>query len=198
MGSDGTLQIRSRRGGDLPALARLLEEQRPHTGYPQSWPLPYSVERFLVRRGELGAWVAELDGSVVGHVAVTTADPGAETDGWVAGSGRPRDELAAVSVLFVDHTVSGRGVGTALLDEAVGFIRGRGCLPVLDVVQETERAVQLYLRHGWQVVGEARPWWLPEDLLPVLLMVLPDDVQTGRGVTSPARPGGAAAGSRRR
>jgi ribosomal protein S18 acetylase RimI-like enzyme len=177
MGPFDGITVRERTVADLPVLARVLEAQQPVTGYPQRWPLPWPVEQFLVRPGELGAWVAELGSAVVGHVSVTTPDAGAESDGWVAGSGRPREELAAVSVLFVDHTTSGRGVGTALLDHAVGFIRDAGLLPVLDVVQETNRAVQLYRRHGWKVVGEARPWWLPDDLLPVLLMVLPDEAQ---------------------
>jgi ribosomal protein S18 acetylase RimI-like enzyme len=166
--------IRLRRAEDLPVLADVLAAQQPVTGYPQRWPLPWPVEEFLVRDGELGAWVAELDGRVVGHVSAAEVGKGIEVDGWVAGAGRPAEELAAVSVLFVDHTVSGRGVGSALLDHAVEAIRSAGRLPVLDVVQETDKAVRLYQRKGWQVVGEARPWWLPDDLLPVLLMVLPD------------------------
>lgn len=173
----GAVRIRERTPDDLPALARALAAQQPHTGYPQRWPLPWPVESFLQRQGELGAWVATLgDTDVpVGHVSVTAvAGDGPEVDGWVAGTGRPVEELAAVSVLFVDHEVSGLGVGRALLEASVGFIRGRGRVPVLDVVQETERAVRLYQRAGWQVVGEARPSWLPDTHRPVLLMALPD------------------------
>ncbi len=172
----GEVTVRARKSTDLPVLAEVLEEQQPHTGYPQRWPLPFPAEQFLTRPGELGAWVATLghDPTPVGHVSVTTPGSGPEVDGWVAGVGRPAEELAAVSVLFVDHRVSGRGVGGALLDAAVSFIRESGRAPVLDVVQETANAVRLYQRHGWQVVGEARPWWLPTDHLPVLLMVLPD------------------------
>lgn len=177
MGAPDDLLVRARTAADLEPLAAILAAQQPVSGYPQRWPLPFPVERFLARAGELGAWVAELDGALVGHVSVTTTDAGVETDGWVSGTGRAADQLAAVSVLFVDHTVAGRGVGTALLDRAVAFIRASGRQPVLDVVQETDNAVRLYQRHGWKVVGEARPWWLPDDLLPVLLMVLPDEVQ---------------------
>ncbi|GAB3437709.1 hypothetical protein GCM10027517_09430 [Phycicoccus ginsengisoli] len=171
-----TVRIRERTAEDLPALARVLAVQQPHTGYPQRWPLPWPVESFLQRQGELGAWVATVDGGTpVGHVSATTvAGDGPEVAGWVAGTGRPVEELAAVSVLFVDHERSGLGVGTALLDAAVGFIRDSGRVPVLDVVQETERAVRLYQRRGWQVVGEARPSWLPDTHRPVLLMALPE------------------------
>jgi GNAT superfamily N-acetyltransferase len=166
--------VRERRPQDLPVLAEVLAAQRPHSGYPQNWPLPFPVEDFIARADEDAAWVAELDGRVVGHVAVSRVGPGLEADLWTAGAGRPRDELAAVSVLFVDHTVQGQGVGRALLAAAVAAIRESGRLPVLDVVQETPAAVELYRRTGWQVVGEGRPWWLPADHLPVLFMVLPD------------------------
>ena len=166
--------VRPRRAQDLTALADVLAAQRPHSGYPQNWPLPIPVEDFIARSDEDAAWAAELDGRVVGHVAVARLRPGLEADLWTAGTGRPLDQLAAVSVLFVDHTVQGRGVGKALLATAVAAIRESGRLPVLDVVQETDRAVELYRRSGWQVVGEGRPWWLPADHLPVLFMVLPD------------------------
>jgi GNAT superfamily N-acetyltransferase len=166
--------VRERTADDIPALAEVLAAQQPHSGYPQNWPLPFSVESFIARAGDDAAWTAELGGRVVGHVAVARVEPGLEADLWTAGAGRPRDELAAVSVLFVDHTVVGRGVGKALLATAVGAIRESGRTPVLDVVQETASAVELYRRTGWQVVGEGRPWWLPDDHLPVLFMVLPD------------------------
>ena len=97
-----------------------------------------------------------------------------ESDVWTTGSGLAREQLAAVAVLFVDHTVQGQGVGKALLARAVAAIRESDRTPVLDVVQETTAAVELYRRSGWQVVGEGRPWWLPADHLPVLFMVLPD------------------------
>lgn len=166
--------VRERTGEDIAALATVLADQQPHSGYPQNWPLPFPVESFIARAGEDAAWVAELEGRVVGHVAVSRVEPGLEADLWTAGAGRPREELAAVAVLFVDHTMVGRGVGKALLARAVAAIRASGRTPVLDVVQETASAVELYRRSGWQVVGEGRPWWLPDDHLPVLFMVLPD------------------------
>ena len=173
-GVEEVLVVRERTEGDLAVLGEVLAAQRPHSGYPQNWPLPYPVESFIARRDEDAAWVAELGGRVVGHVAVSRVEPGMEADLWTAGTGRPREELAAVAVLFVDHTVVGRGVGKALLSTAVAAIRASGRRPVLDVVQETASAVELYRRSGWQVVGEGRPWWLPDDHLPVLFMALPD------------------------
>lgn len=171
--------VRERTREDIPVLAEVLAAQRPHSGYPQNWPLPFPVESFIARADEDAAWVAELGGRVVGHVAVSRVEPGMEADLWIAGTGRPREELAAVAVLFVDHTTVGRGVGKALLATAVAAIRESGRTPVLDVVRETTSAVELYRRTGWQVVGEGRPWWLPEDHLPVLFMALPPAREPG-------------------
>jgi ribosomal protein S18 acetylase RimI-like enzyme len=97
-----------------------------------------------------------------------------------------------VSVLFVDPTATGRGVGSALLATAVDHARLLERTPVLDVVSESSRAVALYERHGWQVVGRARPPWLPADREPLLLMALPSNAPSldpvDRPVTDSARP----------
>ena len=175
MGALDQVVVRERTDADLPVLVDVLSAQQPHSGYPQRWPLPYPVEQFLARASEERAWVAEVDGVVAGHVAVTRVEPGDEAQIWSGGAARPPEELRTVAVLFVDHRLAGRGVGSALLEKAVEAIRAQGHTPVLDVVQETAAAVRLYRRRGWQVVGEGRPWWLPSDHLPVLFMVLPDD-----------------------
>lgn len=184
--------IRPRVAGDLPALGQVLTAQQPHSGYPQTWPSAGPAEEFLTRPGELVAFVAEAPatgpttlgptstsptapGRVCGHVSVTRVEPSPEADGWAAGTGRPLAELAAVSVLFVDHEMAGQGVGGALLDAAVGWIREHDLIPVLDVVSESHDAVRFYRRRGWQEIGQARPHWLPAELEPVLLMALSND-----------------------
>ena len=167
--------IRPREPGDVPRLVELLAAQQADTGYPVHWPLPFPVEEFVVRRAELGAWVAG-DGdadSVLGHVALLDVGPGWEADGWCEGTGLPASELAAVAVLFVDPAAVGRGIGSALLARAVERARALARTPVLDVVSESTPAVRLYERHGWRVVGEARPPWLPIGRDPLLLMSLP-------------------------
>jgi GNAT superfamily N-acetyltransferase len=167
------LTIRPRDAEDVAALVGILEAQQPGTGYPVRWPLPFPVEDFIARPTEVAAWVAVEGGRVVGHVALTDVADGWEADGWCAGTGLPASALAAVSVLFVDPTVTGRGVGSTLLAAAVEQARSLGRTPVLDVVSESTRAVDLYERHGWQVVARARPSWLPPAHEPFLLMALP-------------------------
>ena len=126
-----SLVVRERRDDDVPALAVVLAEQQSTSRYPVRWPLPIPVEDFLVRPGEERAWVAELDGRVVGHVAVYTLD-GDLREPFVAAIGT--EDLAELAVLFVAADVIGTGVGGRLHDTAVDWIVATGRQPVLDVV----------------------------------------------------------------
>ena len=128
------MTVRPRAAADLPALVAILEAQRPTSGYPVRWPLPFPAEEFIARRTELAAWVAvdpTREDAVVGHVSLTGVAPGWEADGWGAGTGLPASALAAVSVLFVDPTATGRGVGSTLLVIAVDHARALERTPVL-------------------------------------------------------------------
>ena len=103
---------------------------------------------------------------------VTDHDIGPE---WSAGSGRPVEELAAVSVLVVDHEHTGLGIGSRLMDTCEAHVRDLGRHPVLEVVGGAHgRAVSLYLVRGWRVLGDVKPHWLPEGEGPVHIMDLPD------------------------
>lgn len=172
MGLSG-LRVRPRREADLPALLTILARQQAETSYPFSWPPPYPAEQFVVRPLELAAWVAELDGEVVGHVALHAAED--DELGRIAAEAHGVDveRLRCVAVLFADLRLAGRGVGSALLATATEHALAGGGAPVLDVVAEHEGPVGLYVRRGWEVVGRFRPDWLPDDLEPVLVMVLP-------------------------
>ncbi|HET7761360.1 MAG TPA: GNAT family N-acetyltransferase [Phycicoccus sp.] len=168
-------RLRPRVPADLPALVSLLTAQRATTGYPVRWPLPFPVEDFIVRPSEIAAWVAVDPArahAVVGHVSLTEVGTGWETRGWCSGTGQPASRLAAVAVLFVAPRATGRGVGGMLLATAVGHARSLGRTPVLDVVTESSRALALYERAGFRVVGHTRPPWLPPDRAPLTLMAL--------------------------
>lgn len=155
----------------MAPLVVLLTEQQPGSGYPFRWPLPFPVEDFLVRETEQRAWVCEVDGAVVGHVAVgaVPADPPGERFRRATGCPAP----AVVSVLVVAPAARGRGVATTLLDTAVGWARSQGRVPVLDVLPTNADAVALYRHRGWRGIGRARFDWLPATEPDVLLMALP-------------------------
>ncbi|WP_243762843.1 GNAT family N-acetyltransferase [Allobranchiibius sp. CTAmp26] len=164
------IRIRARREGDLPALESVLAAQQPTSRYPLRWPLPFPVREFIVRPDELVAMVAEEAGRVVGHVSVTSVLPGELGEAWAVGAGRHIDQLACLSVLFVDHAVRGRRIGGALMDAAEGWIFARGRTAVLDVVTANERPLAVYRHRGWREIGHARPDWLPGTEPPVILM----------------------------
>ncbi|WP_344249549.1 GNAT family N-acetyltransferase [Isoptericola hypogeus] len=165
--------VRDRVPADLPALAEVLAAQRPASGYPHRWPLPFPVEEFLVRPDEERAWVAESGGRMLGHVSVTTVPDDRYGAIWSAGAGRPVAELGCVSVLFVAPAAQGRGVGGALLDVAVAHLRDQDRTPVLDVDDRDGVAHAVYLHRGWRVVGEARFDWQRPEAPPARLLVLP-------------------------
>jgi GNAT superfamily N-acetyltransferase len=177
VGTSSDVALRERRPDDLPRLVEVLTAQQADSGYPVRWPLPFPVEDFVVRAGELGAWVAEIEGVVAGHVALLHPASGWEADAFAEAMDLSAERMATMSTLFVDAQRRGAGIGTRLIDVAVAHARALGRVPVLDVVQEHSPAAALYRRRGWRVVGQARPHWLPADREPVLLMTLDDPAE---------------------
>jgi GNAT superfamily N-acetyltransferase len=169
-----SVTIRPRVAADVPRLVEVLRVQQPASRYPFRWPLPFPAEDFVVRPGEEAGFAAEVDGVVVGQVAVAAVPDDDFADAWTEATGLDRGGLAMVSSFFVLPDVRGHGVGRALLDAAVDWIRDRGRVPVLDVVPAHGAAVRLYERSGWRTIGEGRPPWLPDHEPAVLLMVLDD------------------------
>ncbi len=170
MSATPTITIRDRRPSDVPGLVALLGEQQARSRYPLRWPLPFPAEQFLVRSSEERAWVAEVDGVLAGHVAVT-APEGEMADAFALAC--PDRTVAEVSVLFTGTAFRGTGLGGRLLDTAVAAIRGSGRTPALDALPSHSNAVEVYRHRGWVEVGRMRPVWLPDDQPDVLLMVLP-------------------------
>jgi GNAT superfamily N-acetyltransferase len=168
--------IRPRADSDVAELVAALSEQQKSSLYPLRWPLPFPVEEFIVRAGELASWVAEDGGALLGHVAAST--PGDDATGRALRAATGREGIAEVSVLFTTLAARGRGVGGLLMDTAVDFIRSRGLLPVLDVVGARDTALALYRNRGWIEVGRVRPDWMPAHLTgdeaEMVLMELPD------------------------
>nr|WP_281379690.1 GNAT family N-acetyltransferase [Flexivirga oryzae] len=150
----------------------MLGRQQAQTRYPFIWPFPQPVEEFLKRAAELRAWVATIDGEVVGHVAVTAVDDDPIGRSWAAAHDVPIAELRCISVFFTDITRSGQGIGSRLLQHATDFALADG-YPVLDVVAAHETPVKLYLRRGWQLIETTQAPWHPGTDLPIHLMILP-------------------------
>ena len=182
------ITIRPRREADLPELGRLLLEQQPVSGYPHHTPLTITGEDFVRRPGQHAAWVAEEDGRLLGHVAISVpADPATLPEGdaglvraWMDAHGRPHERLGEVVLLFVSLAAAGTGVGRRLLATAVDAMDEGGLAPCLDVHAHGESALRLYRRSGWREVGSARPSWLEPESPDVVVMVLPRGGPAGR------------------
>jgi GNAT superfamily N-acetyltransferase len=172
-GSGPVVEVRRRRDEDLPALVEVLAAQQPTSRYPMRWPLPFPIEQFVVRDGELAAWTALAGGRPVGHVAVLEANDELFGPHWERGHGLPADRLGVMSTLFVDPTVREAGLGRRLHDVAVAWLREQGRGPCLDVVPVHAGALALYEAAGWREVCRVRTHWLPDDQPDVLGMVLP-------------------------
>ncbi|MEU1119075.1 MULTISPECIES: GNAT family N-acetyltransferase [unclassified Streptomyces] len=155
------LRLRERSGQrDLEACAGVLAGVHKADGYPVIWP--DRPAEWLVGAGGLGAWVAELDGRVVGHVGL--ARPGAGDEAAAVWSERAGPEAGAagvVSRLFVAPDARGHGIGALLMGRVVREARARGLHPVLDVVSSDTAAAALYARLGWQLLAVAEQQWRP-------------------------------------
>jgi predicted N-acetyltransferase YhbS len=100
----------------------------------------------------LAAYVAERDGEIVGHVALTRVGlDSASGLRWRELTGHPATDLAGVGQLFVRPSFRGRGVGRSLVEAALADIRSRGLVPVLEVVTHDSVPPAYAHGHGWRL-----------------------------------------------
>jgi GNAT superfamily N-acetyltransferase len=151
-GAPAGLTIRPRAGDDMDALVELAATVQVADGYPGRRPLDLAA--FLAASDAMGAWVAERQGAIVGHVALHRTSLPVVMERAAAHLGRPASELAVVARLIVDPGSRRAGVGRALLTAAADEARRRGRHPILDVVTAYDAAVRLYEACGWHSTGE--------------------------------------------
>ena len=147
------LVVRAREPRDLDKLAEIAAKVQDNDGYPGTHIR--DLRAFLVSGDGLEGWVAELDGEVVGHVALHRSSlpvvMGRAREVLGAASD---DELAVVARLIVDPGMRRVGVGGALLEQAAAAARNLDRHPILDVVTRYDAANALYLAAGWTNAGE--------------------------------------------
>ena len=145
--------IRPRTNADLPALAQVLVEVHALDGYPVEGvddPLAW-----LDLPDAIGAWTAEFDGQIVGHVALTepgTSDHAPRMFAAKVGS----EPVAVLGRLFVSPRARSRGIAQLLAEEASRAAAAAGRRPVLDVMEKDRVAIRLYERLGWSALGRVR------------------------------------------
>lgn len=130
-------------------IARLVHQVDRYPLY-----LPTDLHTFLVSPDAYGAWVAEEDGQIIGHVALHPRSTDAVLRLASEVLGQPVDRLGIVARLLVAPWGRRRGVGRDLLEAAAGEALARGLWPILDVATQLEAAIHLYERCGWTPVGD--------------------------------------------
>lgn len=139
------LLVRPAVPGDSDALVRL---GRAVAGEPEGW-LTYERSPADERRNvksvrrdpNVAVFVAEAEAGVVGRISI-------------ARDGNPHSHHVAELGLMVDATERRRGIGTALMEEAIGWARGVGVTKVeLHVFPHNEPAIALYRKLGFAEEG---------------------------------------------
>jgi GNAT superfamily N-acetyltransferase len=145
------VRVRPRVEQDLDGCEKLARAVHQVDGYPAR--RANNLRAFISSAGALGAWVVEIDGRLVGHVALNP-DSSREVAELAANTiGCPTGQLGVVARLLVHPEARRRGVGAALLATAANAARQRGLWPVLDVASHFDAAIRLYERSGWVRIG---------------------------------------------
>ena len=178
--SEPQLIVRVRRDDDLAALVDLLAQTHREKGYPVNGA--YVRGDFIASPGELGAWVAQYDNELVGHVALLPPG-GVSAPLWRAALGCGNAQIAVVSRLFSRSP----GAGSALLKTAVDAARDAGLALALEVERDSP-ARDFYLRRGWQAVGEVKQHWSepPVAVVPMVLIETPSSARASPETPPPA------------
>ena len=152
------MPIRTRKPDDMAGCVTLLRAVHEASGYPSRWP--DDPARWLTPARLVGAWVAEADGRITGHVALVQ---GVRAQCLLEVTGRAPDELGGISRLFVSPAARRQGAARALLGVATARAAERGLQPVLDVVADGHAAIALYERSGWKLAGTQAATWTNAD-----------------------------------
>lgn len=110
----------------------MLARVQANDGYPLVWP--EDAAGWLTPGNMVQAWVAVIEGRIVGHAMV-----------------RDRGGVFSLNRLFVAPEGRGLGAAKALLAKAGQWAREHGVdRLVLDVVHTSTAAIALYERTGWR------------------------------------------------
>lgn len=163
--------IREKVEADAAACLSLLMHVHQADGYPRY--LPDDLPAFLTPLYETAAWVAEVDGVLVGHVALHLAEVDPTLEAAKRATGLPAEKLAVVARLLVSPAARRQGLGLALLAHATTHARAAGQRAVLDVTQDAPVPMALYEAAGWVQV-EALPLHFDDKSLLLWVYVSPE------------------------
>jgi ribosomal protein S18 acetylase RimI-like enzyme len=143
-------EIRPAEWRDFGALLTLQKqvaretEQLATTGTEHKESIIIAFVKAILHRKRVTTLVAEDKGTLVGYITIVT------------GKFKKVGETAYV-VVGVRASHRGQGIGTALMNKAEEFVRGRRMHRIeLEVFQTNEGAMRLYEKLGYQVEGRRR------------------------------------------
>ena len=144
--------VRIRTDSDLAKCVVIARPDVRLDGYPVY--LPTSLHRFIASPDALGAWVAEEDGEVIGHVALHQRSSDVVLALAAENLNQPPGRLGVIARLLVARRLDEKGLDTFCSKQPQGDCLRRGLYPILDVVTEHVEAIRLYEHEGWICVGQ--------------------------------------------
>jgi len=144
------VSIRPRVDADLEGCIHVLHDVYARDGYPVQGM--NNAKAFLTSGPLKRAWVAEREGRVIGHVAVSQAtDDDVSVALWRQQN--PNDAIAVLGRLFVGPDERAGGVASRLMGAAVEWSREANVRLVMFALVKDQAAMRLYERLGWQRFG---------------------------------------------
>ena len=174
------VELRARRDDDLDECERLARAVHGADGYPPR--CADDLRRFISAPGALGAWVAQSERGIVGHVALQPSGSPEVMARAAHATGRSPERLCVVARLFVSPSNRGQGLGNSLLAAAAEAGRARGLWPILDVAAHFATAIRLYESAGWTCAGRVSAAFPGEEPLDELVYVGPAPDGAGRAM----------------
>jgi GNAT superfamily N-acetyltransferase len=165
--------IRLRQETDIAAAAVGLAQVHALDGYPVEGVS--QPEAWLTPPGMIASWVAEISGTLAGHVLISRPKGEEAVSLWLNQSHDAEEKVAVLARLFVLPQARKRSVGEKLLAEAVSYANRHGIRLVLDVLLKDAAAIRLYERSGWKRIGSASHSFGADQRAEALCFVSPMD-----------------------
>ena len=143
------IQLRDAEVADMAAIAAIYAHH-VQTGYGSFEEIPPSVEEMVRRRDNIRArglpWrLAEIDGRIVGYCYVSPYHA------------RSAYRFAVQDSIYVDERFVNRGIGSALLGDAIRICTDLGYRQMMAGVGDSgnEGSLRLHTRLGFRTIGQA-------------------------------------------